>query len=585
MILDSAADALLSASSSRPPFLSTLPGRGWFDRQRVVVALIALLALAPVLFILERTAEGRRNVVYWDEFDTALALVLKLKDGTTPGAFLNQLFSLSNEHRIVTSRLMFATSYWLTGTVNFTFINILGNASIVALCILLVISAGTTMRRLRLGALLVCLLFQLEHYENFLWSGASIDHFQVVLLAAAAIVALARNSRAGVLAGGLFATLATFTLAHGILVWPVGAAMLWRAGDRRRLALWGGLGAVVVGGFLAGFQLNHAQQFAGWSVAGALQIAHYWLTLLGAVPALGNDALAPWLGAVLPAALGWLACHRASRREPIAFALAVYAIAALALIAVGRAAESGGVAYSRYFVLGAVAWALTAFMALERYSHPRRPLVLIGLALPALVAFNLAANRAFSSKADAWLECRDLAVTRYTQHGVDGRGPFTLHPLPAHSTALLNEAERAGIYRMGPLCLARDFPGDAVESSRIVYFVDTMTVSARSAYIDGWAAIPGERSERGQIHVLLRAGKETHMFTAVTETRTDVAQATKKPGWELSGFRFALRRDRLPTGEFQLGFLVEYDDGVEFIMTAHKLVLIGEGEALLATAD
>ena len=68
-------------------------------------------------------------------------------------------------------------------------------------------------------------------------------------------------------------------------------------------------------------------------------------------------------------------------------------------------------------------------------------------------------------------------------------------------------------------------------------------------------------------------------------TRPDVAKATNQPDWERSGFRFARRRDRLPSGEFQLGFLITGSGKSEYIMTAHRLLLDGEGKALLATGD
>jgi hypothetical protein len=210
---------------------------------------------------------------------------------------------------------------------------------------------------------------------------------------------------------------------------------------------------------------------------------------------------------------------------------------------------------------------------------------LLWAAVPGLVAFNVAADRAFLGAADSWVECRDRAALKFKQYGVDGRGPFSLHPVPAHSTALLNEAERRGIYRMAAMCEPRSFPGDAQATSRIAYFVDEMTVNSLAAYIDGWAAIPGEVAKRGQVHLVLRSGDTTHVFRTVTITRPDVAAATKHPDWRLSGFRFALRRDRLPTGEFQVGLLIDDGDTPEYVMTAHRLQLIGDGKALLATGD
>ena len=543
-----------------------------------------VLALVPVALVAARVAEASRDIAYWDEFDTALNLVLQLDRGLGVRDFLGRLFEVSNEHRMVTSRLMFATSYWLSGTVNFAVISWLGNFSLLLLCGLLIWKMATPMRRVRLAVLLAMLLFQLEHYENFLWSGSSIDHFQVVLLAGAAVIGVAAGTRTGLFAGTLCAVLATFTLAHGIVIWGIGLAMLWRARRFRPLGLWGAVGGLAIGGFLLGFHFNTAQRFAEPSLSGVLEIARYWLALLGAVPALGHAAAAPWLGVLLLVALLAIAGRGALRREPIALPLAAYAVAALALIAIGRAAESRGLVHSRYFVLSALAWALVGFMWLERFSHPRRPYAVFVGCLPFLVAFNVAANHTFADRADTWLECRDRAAVRFKQHGVDGRGPFSLYPTPARSTAMLNEAERRGVYRLPTICEEVSFP-EAKPSARITYFVEEVAVTGRAAAVGGWAAIPGLPSERGQLHIVLRSPAETHVFTAVTITRPDVAAALHRPDCQLSGFRFARRRDRLPTGDFQIGFLIAHDDGEEYIMTGHKVRLVGEGQALLATAD
>jgi hypothetical protein len=546
--------------------------------------LLVLLAAAPVLHLLARGAQASRDIVYWDEFDTALALVLRLDEGVGVRAFFGELFSVNNEHRMVTSRLLFAASYRLTGTVDFEALGAIGNASIVLLGALLVAAAGSPARRLRLALPLAFLLFNLLHYENFFWSGASIDHFTVVLFAGAAVVGVARRSWAGLAAGAGGAVLAGFTLAHGLLVWPLGAAMLALDRRWRHLAVWLALGALAAAAFLAGFEGNRAHQFAAFSTAGAWSVLRYWLTLLGAVPALGGGAAAPWAGAALLAALGWLAAHGALRRERVALPLALFGVGALALVALGRAEQSGGVVHSRYLVLGALAWALTVFMMLERYTHPRRPLGLLVPLVPLLVLYGFAANRAAAASADSWIECRDRAAVRYAQHGADGKGPFALYPKPERSTQLLAAAARRGVYRPAPVCEARQFDAPT-PSSRISYFVDEMTADGRAAFVGGWAAIPGETARRGTLHLVLRSETAMHVYTTVTASRPDVVAASREKGWLQSGFRFARSRDRLPSGNFQVGFLIVTGDGAEFIMTSHRLHLTGKGEALLATGD
>ena len=359
--------------------------------------LVAIVSIAPAGYVLTRAVEASANIVYWDEFDTALSLVLRLQDGMTPTAFFGELFAMNNEHRMVTSRLLFALSYALTGTLNFSFVSLMGNASIVALVVLLIATAGSTVRGLRMGVLLGFLMFQLEHYENFLWSGSSIDHFQVVLLAGASVVGVARGTRSGALLGGIFAILATFTLAHGILAWLVGSLMLV---DRRRwpdLIGWLSLAGVTMLGFLNGFARNDAHRFADISLGGIIDIATYWVTLVGAVPALGNTCVAPTFGLILVATLTWLGLRGALRREPIAFALALFAVIALGLISVGRAAESDGVVFSRYMVLGATAWAMTGFILLEFFTPAARPFKTLGWVMIALIGFNVAANHTSNS--------------------------------------------------------------------------------------------------------------------------------------------------------------------------------------------
>ena len=198
----------------------------------VATVLLALLALVPVTFIILDVLASARNIVYWDEFDTVLDLLLTLDSGVDFRGFVERIFAINNEHRMITSRLLFAASWWLTGTVDFRVIGAIGNLFLVILCVTLVVSVHTTSRRLRLGVILACLMFSFEHFENLFWSGASIDHFQVVALAVGAFALIARGTRGALIGAGFLAILATFTLAHGMITWAMGAFMLWRAQRR-----------------------------------------------------------------------------------------------------------------------------------------------------------------------------------------------------------------------------------------------------------------------------------------------------------------------------------------------------------------
>jgi len=555
-------------------------------RQRLVLIGLTLLALVPLAYVLERSAPGRLNIVYWDEFDTALRLVVNLHEGQPVGALLTDLFAINNEHRMVTSRLLFAVLYWTTGKIDFGVVGGIGVGSLVALVGLLAATAGTAGRAVRLTVLLTFLLFQLEHYENFLWSGASIDHFSVVFFLGTAVVALTRGGTAGLVAAGIAGTAATYTLAHGLIIWPLGALLLFLAPGRRGLLPWLALAVVVVGTYFTGFKVNPSHSFVTFTAEGVLQVLHYWLSILGAVPALDSQRWAPWLGAGLLAVFGYGAARGGLRRERIAVFLALGLIGAAGIIAVGRAAESGAQVFSRYYVLSGTAWALALFAALERHTHPRRPWQVLAPLLPALIAFNATANREFDDETSDWIECRNLAVLAYKQRGVDGKGSFSLHPHPEKvSTPLLARADQLGVYRMGAICLAETLPRGAREAGTIQFYVDEMVVNDIALTVRGWAATPGRRATRGAVHLVLRSDTATHVYSAIPIRRPDVAAALRQPTWKDAGFHFARRIDRLPPGTYRIGFLL--DDGRDpvFVLSAHGVVLDGPRSRTLPAGE
>jgi hypothetical protein len=566
----------MTDQSARIPRAAEQVSRNWFF-------LCAALSVAPLVFILLATLEARRDWPYWDEIDSAVAFLITLKEGGGIGGFLDRLFAVSNEHRLVVSRLLFALSYWTTGTLNFAVLDWVGISWIVAGCSV-IISTGRDQRERWMFALILGLtVFQLEHYENFLWSGSSIDHFLAPSLSLAAVVLLARP---GIIfsIGALVAALgATGVLAHGLAVWPSAALCLWMMGQRRNAVVWLGLGLIVLAAYLNGFTLNSEERFpiATWS--SVFMVIKYWCSLIGSVPAFGSPVVAPLAGVAGLLAIGFLGFVRGSERRPVEWGMLCYLLLAMAMISVGRAVNWNGELQSRYFILSALLWAILVFMLLRSLARDgvfRKRLVFTAAAV--LVVFNVAANIRFHDSAISWIECRNRARTRFAQEGIDGRGPFKLHPNPDRSTEVLNRAEELGVYVMEQASLPRPVPAEAVETSRIAYHIDELTVNRRSLFFRGWAAVNGAKAERGKIEVFLFSDRQQHFFSTVPVRRPDVAAATGHPSWQWAGFRFARRRAALPDGEYGLGLVVESGGSKFFIKTEHRVVLSGYGRGILA---
>lgn len=541
--------------------------------KKIYVWIFSILALLPLLYVAFHAINGSRNLPYWDEYDSALDFVLGLSKEDSISGKVSWFLALSNEHRMLTSRSLFALEYWLTGGLNFHFVGLVGNLFLLLTCGILVWSVQTLERRIRLCIALSFIVFQLENYENFLWSGSSIDHYQVVFLAVVAIALLLKQTPISFMGACVFGVLANYTLVHGTMVWPVGAVLLGLERRWRHLAFWSVFAALVVGCFFWGFHTNPGHHIVSLSLNSAGVVLGYWLKLLGGPIALGNVRLAPVIGVVLLCLVVWLVTETREPKMRLAIGLVLFAVGSLLLVSVGRAGlyNTTGHIPSRYLILGSVAWALVIYMMLERWSYVR-PFALLTWSLPALICFNLAANAAYMDRACSFLEARDRAVLRYKHSGVDGAGVYRLHPVNGRADNVLKEAGDKGVYVLPVLCEQRRFD-NLMPNRKIAFFLDKVEISPRAVFVRGWAGLPRFRTKRGAIQLVLKSKQDFLVFSTVPMFRPDVAKVCKQPKWRYSGFAFAAGRPRIPDGDYEIGILLSQHGRDEYVMTGRRVVL------------
>lgn len=256
----------------------------------------------------------------------------------------------------------------------------------------------------------------------------------------------------------------------------------------------------------------------------------------------------------------------------------------MALVAIGRADLTQGHIYSRYYILGALAWALVLFLQFEEQHNPAHPYRLLVRVLPLLGLFNILANSQFTHDAQSWVICRDNASEYFQRFGRDGLGRFTLHPNPEYASQLLREVEQAGLYRMPRTCKQRWFP-DARITTDLSYYVDRINFEDQVVTMEGWVAHPGRTSAPHEIHVIFQSKQSHHIFTTIPQKRDDVSTAYPQEKWLDSGFLFQRRRWLLPAEDFQIGLLISSAGRAEFVMTAHRLDMRGKGEGILANGQ
>jgi hypothetical protein len=183
------------------------------------------------------------NVLIYDEFDT-ISFVKQVFESPN---WLAAVPGQHNEHRMVTMRLVLALLSRLTGwnVVAQMYFSLL-LAALILLGLWLIYRKSVSGTSLWAFVPIAWLFFSLGQYENMLY-GIQLVFYFMVLGAVWAVYFLLRPSLQATLGAGLCAVLASFSINSGLLVWPVGFAMLFaQKAKKSRFVLWALLSTLTV---------------------------------------------------------------------------------------------------------------------------------------------------------------------------------------------------------------------------------------------------------------------------------------------------------------------------------------------------
>jgi len=206
---------------------------------QIATALIAALIAAPILLNLLFIYRYGVNCVFWDQWNI-VPLFDKLYSGNLSFA---DLFAQHNEHRILLPRLA------MLGLGSLTHYNTKAEMYFAwfLLCITCFILFKLFVRLFGFSKLsmakfipVVWLVFGLRQYDNLLW-GFQLVYFMVVLFFLLAVYLLAESKRFDWRFGlAILCGLAsTFSLAGGLLVWPIGLIQILLTDRTQAKRLWG----------------------------------------------------------------------------------------------------------------------------------------------------------------------------------------------------------------------------------------------------------------------------------------------------------------------------------------------------------
>lgn len=329
-------------------------------------------AAAPALLIIVLVVRYWTNLPSGDELDF-VNIISAHRHGTMSFA---DFYAQHNEHRILFPNLvMFVlaqASGWDTRwEMAFSLVVALVTFTLLALMLRRGLRTGWVLAVAVPLASLV--LFSPVQYENWLW-GWQIDWFMMVLGIVGALCALSiwnspRSWKPMVVAIAA-ATLATYSLGSGMLVWVVCLpVLLVERRLRRWTPVWVVLGAVEIALYFTDYQTPSDQDDSATILRHPVAFGHYLSIYLARplVPGFSphkSELVAGWLLLVLAAAFGYLAVRR--RADLVValpwFCLAGYTVLAGTITASSRlvlgipqAAASRYTAISNLFVVSIVA--------------------------------------------------------------------------------------------------------------------------------------------------------------------------------------------------------------------------------------
>ena len=301
-----------SAESADPMLKSSQHLSAWLLFQ---YSLLGLLVAIPAIVYFVTIYQNAYNFPYEDDFNSALTFLSDYHfGGLTAGEKINLVFSQYNEHRIVLDRLVFLADYGLFGHLNFRHLILVGNLSLLLICVLFYRHA---FRSLPTGQKLLFLLpvayslFSFQYWELSTWSMAALQNLWVIPFA---LFSLSRLNRPGKTAFWLAcgaAVLATFTSGNGMFTFLAGVPVLLLLQSYRRLIAWILTGTTTVAVyFLHYIRPPYHPDIADSLVNHTGRAIRYFFTLLGSMVGIGHPKVAILLGvgllAVTLALVGYL---------------------------------------------------------------------------------------------------------------------------------------------------------------------------------------------------------------------------------------------------------------------------------------
>lgn len=320
--------------------------------------------LIPALLLFSTLNKYADNVPVKDDFDAILVFLIKYKSGDTAEK-LRLFFTPHSEHRIVTSRLLYAIWYELTGTINFKALIYIGNLMLIPVFMVCAhfIKKFSSAYWYIPAAIMSMLIFDLANYENNYFPMAGVANFGVVMYFMLSLYCYDKDTKLHLWAGALFQILCIYSNGNGMIGAFVIAAATLFSGNRKRMIVAFSVFTV----FTALYFINYNRLGSSGGSPVLMNIIPFYLRMIGSHFLYEQSMYAGIIILILLAV-----CFPVSKKMEInknaipLIAILVFVLLSLAVVAVFRSGEELHSHASRYFIYSKIATGLLLCFAFQK---------------------------------------------------------------------------------------------------------------------------------------------------------------------------------------------------------------------------
>jgi|LakMenEpi03Aug12_release.lakeMendotaPanAssembly.Ray.scaffolds.fasta_scaffold72212_5 hypothetical protein len=145
--------------------------------------LFLLLSIFPIYIYSQTLYSHAVNIPFYDDYDAILSFLNRWKHLNITDK-INSLLDQHNEHRIFSSRIIYASYFEFFGNINFKHLLLIGNLQLLSIALFVCLIFFDQVREiygLFIFVVSFC-LFDLSSYENSIWTMASVANYGIIML-------------------------------------------------------------------------------------------------------------------------------------------------------------------------------------------------------------------------------------------------------------------------------------------------------------------------------------------------------------------------------------------------------------------